>query len=129
MHVVQFLRILFMFMEFSRNRLADDELSLGDSSYFSCFLGSREEPPGGELSAARRRKLRRPVFWVDHELPGSEEHPPGDAFRFYLIFGFCMFWVALVRWKRHFNNIWTKRKGLIVKSHGSAKESNEIGYE
>jgi len=28
-----------------------------------------------------------------------------------------------------FNNIWTKRKGLIVKSHGSAKESNEIGYE
>jgi len=35
----------------------------------------------------------------------------------------------LVRWKRNFNNIWTKRKGLIVKSHGSAKESNEIGYE
>ena len=59
----------------------------------------------------------------------SEEHPPGDDFRFGSIFGFCMFWVALVRWKRHFNNIWTRRKGLIVKSHGSAKESNEIGYE
>jgi len=86
-------------------------------------------PPGGELSAARRRKPRHSVFWVNHELPGGEEHPPGDAFRFDSIFGFCMFWVALVRWKRNFNNIWTKRKGLIVKSHGSAKESNEIGYE
>jgi len=83
----------------------------------------------GELSSARRRKPRHPVFWVDNELSGGKEHPPDDAFRFGLIFGFCMFWVALVRWKRHFNNIWTKRKGLIVKSHSSAKESNEIGHE
>jgi len=43
------------FWKISRNRLADDELPQGDSSYFAYFLGSREEPLGGELCAARRR--------------------------------------------------------------------------
>ena len=67
-------------------------------AYFSEFL---IESPGSELSAARRRKPSHPVFWVDHELLGGEEHPSGDAFHFGSIFGFCMFWVALVQRKRH----------------------------
>jgi len=31
---------------------------------FTCFLGSREEPPGGERCAARRRVTDQPRFWV-----------------------------------------------------------------
>jgi len=72
-----------VFLEFSRNRLADDELPPGDSSNFYLFLGSREEPPGGDRCAARRRVTTNPDSGFLLELPGDDEHPPGDADQFW----------------------------------------------
>ncbi|QCE10972.1 hypothetical protein DEO72_LG10g2205 [Vigna unguiculata] len=46
---------------------------------FTCFLGSREEPPGGERCAPRRRVTTNPDSGVLLELPGGDGHPPGDA--------------------------------------------------
>ena len=76
-----------MFLEFSRNRLADDELPPGDSSNFYLFLGSKEEPPGGELCTARRRVTTNPDSRCLLELPGGDEHTPGDADQFGFGFG------------------------------------------
>ncbi|QCE00353.1 hypothetical protein DEO72_LG7g1643 [Vigna unguiculata] len=68
-----------------RNHLADDELPPGDSSNFYLFLGSREEPPGGERCVARRRVTTNPDSRFLLELPGGDEHPPGDADQFWLM--------------------------------------------
>ena len=54
---------------------------------FTCFLGSREEPPGGERCAARRRVTTNPDSGFLLELPGSDEHSPGDADQFWFGFG------------------------------------------
>ena len=55
-------------------------------AYFSEFL---IESPGSELSAAKRRKPRHQVFWVDYELPGGEEHPQAMLFVLVRFSGFA----------------------------------------
>jgi len=64
------------------------------------FLGSFKEPPNGEHRAARPHNQSNPIFWVFDELPGSDEHPPGDASQFGSILVFRGFGVLSVRGKR-----------------------------
>jgi len=116
-----------VFGNFSRNRLAGDELQATHAFCLFFWVLNRNclavslVPPGEARPATQFSGLIMNCLAV--------KNTARRCFSFWFDFRFCMFWVALVRWKRHFNNIWTKRKGLIVKSHGSAKESNEIGYE
>ena len=60
----------------------------------------RNRLPRGEHRAARRHKQSNPVFWVFNELPGGDEHPPGDVSQFGSILVFWSFWVDFVRGKR-----------------------------
>jgi len=56
------------------------------------FWVPEEEPPVGKISTARRRVADSLSFWVFVELPSGDEHLPGDASCFGLIFVFCLFW-------------------------------------
>jgi len=48
-------------------------------------------------------------------LPSSDEHPLGDASDFGWTWVICAFLVIFDRWKRCFNYVFMKGKGLIVK--------------
>jgi len=58
-------------LEFSRNRLAGGELPPGDSYICMCSGFLEEEPPGGTLTAARRRKASWPFFGIADEALGG----------------------------------------------------------
>jgi len=54
--------MIFMFMEFSRNRLAGDEPPPVDSSFYGHFGVPEMEPPGSTSLPARRRVTDQPSF-------------------------------------------------------------------
>jgi len=56
---------------------------------FCVILVPKMDLPGGTSLSARRRFLTNPVFGFWHELPGGDEHPPGDTNMFH---SFVMFW-------------------------------------
>ncbi|QCE10246.1 hypothetical protein DEO72_LG10g1474 [Vigna unguiculata] len=61
-----------------RNHLAGNELPPGDTCIFVWFLGSYEEPPGGEPYAARRRILFNPGSGFPYECQAVVIDPLGD---------------------------------------------------
>jgi len=48
-------------MEFSKNRLVDDELPPGDTYLFTRFWVPEEEPPGGTTFTARQHMSNSPI--------------------------------------------------------------------
>jgi len=79
MHNSCLFHMIFVFLKFSRNRLAGDEPPPGDSSFYGHFGVLEMEPPGSTSLPARRRATDQPSFWVLLELPGDDEHPLGDT--------------------------------------------------
>jgi len=64
MHNSCLFHMIFVFLEFSKNHLAGDEPSPGDSSFYGHFGVLEMKPPGGQARAARRHGIDQPSFWV-----------------------------------------------------------------
>jgi len=63
----------------------------GGSSILVCFLGSREEPLGGEALYRQTTQACNLVLGFLDELPGGDEFLPGSVGLFNSIYDFCAF--------------------------------------
>jgi len=62
MHNFCLSHMIFVFLEFSKNRLAGDEPPLGNSYFYGHFGVPEMEPPGGTSLLSRGRVADQPSF-------------------------------------------------------------------
>jgi len=81
-----------------------------------------EELPGREALYRQATQACNPVLGFPNELPGGNEHPPGDASHVCLIFMFLGFCVVFDRWKMCLSHKMIEGRLSFVELHCRGRE-------